>query len=342
MYDGSKSQSYIMPHCMTMEDKSDETMFGGKGGGRGGGGGGRGGGRGQGQRNGFQKNGRGNGNGNRKQGKGVGSQCDEISRCMQKTTEASGKQGPNDDLVPSPHINAIMESNLHVARKNVEWLRLALSGINLKTLEKARNSATPCVPGAGARAVDEVIRIHKELVLRIKDIDVQVRDMFTKMHVDMTSFRDGKNNVVDLTDSTAVAKLLLQGNLYYGGKSLRTMLFLENDDFKSIIYEQHAAKATNQGMPTRLTYGSADHNFAVSYETTKGSFELIFGLGADGRPIQPHVEKNGVTDHDYVILPSWAAEDLAAIDTRLGEANSSKISVLSTRSRASSLRSRRG
>lgn len=316
-----------------MEYESENVLTGGKGGrgqsqGRG---------RGRGRGRGFQNGqGQGRGKGGKKNGKGAGSVCEEASRCMQKFTIMTGKQGNvNAIQVPNGHANDIMEANMRITQENKDWLRLAISGLNIKILERARNTAGYCVPTAATRAVEEILHIHKSLQLRIKDIEVEIRDMSMQMHVDMTSFRDGKNNVVDLVDTDKVTKLLLEDNLRFGGTSLRTFLYLENEYFIKTIEETHGVKVKEPRNPIQLSYSKAENTFAVTYDTSNDMFELMFSIGVDGRPISPKVEKRIGNNFEYVLLPDWAAEQLAIIGSRIGQRSTrthmSRVPSLSTR-----------
>lgn len=257
--------------------------------------------------------GKGNDKGNRKNG------CEEVSRCMKKVTIGGpGKKGEDQTEAPPAYAALVMEENLRVAHANIQWLTVAASCINVKLLEKTRDSATPCVPDAAAREVNDLLLIHKSIMGRVNDIVVQVREMAVTLHVDATTFRDQKNKPLDpLVDDRQMTQLLIEDHLYYGGTPIRALLLINNEVFRDLIYQLHAATA--EGSLSSLGYRPEDAVFAVTYDTDMGVYEVVFSVGVDGRAVQPQVGRPGASSsREVVLLSRGDIEQLEMNNTRTG------------------------
>lgn len=319
-----------------MPPKTDKTQVGGKnkkGNGKG---------KGKGKNNGGFGNGNGKGKG-KGNGKGGKNGCEDVSPCMMKLSiNGAGKKGNASNgsaaaLVPPAHAAAVMEENLRVAHKNIEWLRTAASGIDIKILEKSRNSATMCVPSNAVRTINEVLLIHKGLMTRMNDIVKEVRELSVNLHVDMVTFRDGANRQLDpLTDSARITDLLIDGHLYFGGAPLRALLSIENEAFRDRIFLEGAvADATL----SRFAYRPNENMFVVTYNTDMGAYQVVFSVGVDGRAVEPQVDRSGAGAGSYeiILLSEGRAEDLARRDALAGRrASTSTRASLSRRRPVSS------
>lgn len=261
--------------------------------------------------------GRGRGRGSGRSGsKGIGSKgaCfDDASPCTIKPTLSGHGKKTNAtteaQVVPLAYAAAAMEENLRIAHGNIDWMRKVLLGIDIKLLEKVRNSADMCVPRAAVDDVNNVIAIHKGIQARINNIATQVKQMSNALHVDAVSFRDGHNKKIETSDGERLTSLLMEGHLYFGGTPLQALLYIENENFRDRIYREH--KAIPQASFSRLTYGVDDHHFAASYETDAGYFDVVFEVGLDGRAVLPRVERGGTVARDIELLGMYNAEEFA-------------------------------
>lgn len=307
-----------------MMDNSN-TQVGGKNRRNGGGGRGRGGGRG-----GVRGNG-----GGRSDGKRGGQQrngCEDVSPCINMKALLSGGPGGKGatvaDSVPPAHATAVMEENLRVAHTTQAWLKAAASSIDVKMLERSQKTATPCTPRNAVRVVNEVLLAQKSLMASMNDIVVQIREMAAMLHVDATSFRDGLNKPIDPATDARLSRLLIDGNLYFGGTSLKAVLSIQNQEFRDLIFQKHGARADPLFM--RLDYGSENHTFSILYNTDLGVFEIVFYIGVDGRAVQPQVDRPGAVVHEISLLSEQEAEELARQDAAVMAVRSSEKRMSST------------
>lgn len=241
-----------------------------------------------------------------------------------------GKQGAGDTFPPA-YATAVIEENLRVAHTNQEWLKSAASGIDVKILERSRNNATTCVPRNAIRAVNEVLLAHKSLIASMNDGVAQIKEMAAVLHVDATSFRDGLNKPVDPATDPRLSRLLIDGHLYFGGTSIKSVLSIQNQDFRDLISQKHGAIADASFM--RLDYGATNHTFSILYNTDMGVFEIIFYIGVDGRAMQPMVDRPGAGIHEVTLLSESEAAELVRQDTAIAMRSSQKRPN-STRSKA--------
>lgn len=264
--------------------------------------------------------GSGKGKGNNDKGNKKGySGCDDISRCMKKLTMGGpGKKGGEEQTNAPPALaGTIMEENMRVAHTNIEWLTIVASCINVKLLEKTRDSGTPCVPDAAVREVNELIAIHKSLLGRVSDIVSQVRELAVILHVDNTTFRDATNKPLDpMLDERRMTQLLIEGHLYYGGTPLRALLHINNELFRDLVFQQHGATA--EASLSSLGYRPDDIVFAVAYDTDMGTYEVVFSVGLDGRAVQPRVDRPGAGGREVVLLSRADVDQLEANHARTG------------------------
>lgn len=290
------------------------------------------GGRGKGNGGGRGKGGRGQGNGKgRGQGKGgrggKNGSCYDSSPCMKAITSvAGGKKGEGAPQLPPAHVAAIMEENLRVARKNIDWLQRAASAIDITLLQKTHMAADMCVPRGSIAIVDAVMTAHKDLMSRANDIMAHVKELSLTLNVPSDSFRDALNKEVPLSDFYLLEQLLVDGNLTYGGIDMRGVLRHNNPTFIRRILEADK-DADPSPLPIGLRYSATDKTFEVSYDTASGNAaDLVFTLGIDGQAISPHIDRLGRAGHHEVLLLSRAkAEELALLFDMNSKATSSSM-----------------
>lgn len=314
---------------MMESTKVRSPLVGGKGKGNGGRGRGGGGGRGRGGYGSPNSKGQGKGRG----GKGVKyNACHDVSTCMMDvTSRVSGKKGGDGGMpLPPAHVANIMKNNLQVARDNIDWLQNALSGINLKVLEKSRNKASLCVPRSSTAVVDAVIAAHKELNRQILNINAQVQEMVMLLNVDAHSFNDRQGNKVGTDDFFLLETLFVDGELVYGGINLKLMLSQENPMFIALILDKDPLAMPSKA-PVGLRYNRENKTFLVSYDVVSGPGEFVFTIGLDGRAVSIAVDRTNGLDHHVVILTRDKAQQLAD-----NQANKLRNSAVTSSKRTSS------
>lgn len=235
--------------------------------------------------------------------------------------KGKGASGTNATQYPLEHVQRIRESNNRTAHALHEWLQLAASGINVAVLERARKTATVCIPVKARRAVDDALNIRMDMIKRMADLTVQLNNMGAEMHLEANSFTDGTGKRIDPSLDYAVTKaLLMDGNLRFGGTTVRSVVFLNKEAFRQLIFEKHEAIA--EDWPVNLTYGNTDASFSMRFNTDSGAFDVRFHLGVDGRPEQPRVFYAGGGDgdgppHELRLLESDDMEKLAGMQARM-------------------------
>lgn len=263
---------------------------------------------------------------------GIWNSCEDQSQCYKALPGRKGNREDQETETPLAYTGVVMQHNFKVAKRNIAWLNLAVTGIDVDVLERCRDNATQCVPRGVERKVNEILLIEKSLRASIKDIVMDIKGMSMSLNVDPLSFTDEYNKIV--TDPDVMTKLLLDGHLSYGGTILHGVLINENRNFRHRIRRENKAKVAPAF--NRLTYGSVDQLFAATYDTDKGSYDIIFGLGLDGLPVEPHtVDRDvGVRDID-LLTPVDATEffrraSVGSRDDSQSRSRSSRRSVSST------------
>lgn len=238
--------------------------------------------------------------------------CAEVSRCTVFPMAGQGKHNRGNasggpDGVPLAYATAVMEENLRVARSNVDWLRTAASGINVKTLEKGRNNTGYCVPPGFLQDLNTVLEIEKSFHARINQIQTQVKEMSNALNIDAFTFRDSKNKLVE--DHTLMTSLLIEGYLLFGGINLRDLLLLENDSFWKRVKKENSIEP--DPLISGLSYASNDHIFYASFSTyDSGEFEIAFNIGIDGRAVQPRLDRDTTGSRDIYLLSKSDADEM--------------------------------
>ncbi|MEW5315104.1 MAG: hypothetical protein WDW38_006556 [Sanguina aurantia] len=206
-----------------------------------------------------------------------------------------------------------MKNNLQVARDNIDWLQNALSGINLKVLEKSRNKASLCVPRSSTAVVDSGDRKPGEL---------------NRARSSTSTHRQG--NKVGTDDFFLLETLFVDGELVYGGINLKLMLSQENPMFIALILDKDPLAMPSKA-PVGLRYNRENKTFLVSYDVVSGPGEFVFTIGLDGRAVSIAVDRTNGLDHHVVILTRDKAQQLAD-----NQANKLRNSAVTSSKRTSS------
>lgn len=275
-------------------------LVGGKGG-RARSGGGRGKGKGYGQGQGAGKKGQGRGSKN--------GACREVSRCMLPFSTVTSKKGDIAAPVPPARMAAIYDENMRVANLNVEWLNLAISGIDLRTIMKAHSTATPCVPSAAVAAVETIIAMHKDLNIRVNDIAAELKEMSDTLHVDVRAFRDRSGKAITLDDVDTLRALMAEGNLMFSGVNLMQILKNQNATFKAAIIDK---KMEPEQWFSGLKYCEEENSFAVVYRVAGGDIDVVFTTGYAGQALSPDPKPHGSLQHNIVLLDNYEAPSMNA------------------------------
>lgn len=250
--------------------------------------------------------GRGNGRNGKDGNKNNGRRdCDDVSRCFKTLPGRKGTNNPSD-VFPLAFTTDVIENNMRVSQTNINWINLALTGINVKVLEKCRDDASKCVPPGAERGINEVLLIEKGLRASVNDIVAQVKEMNVSLNIDPHAFRD---DTKALDDPATMVQSLLRGQLQYGGTILRGVLLNENENFRDIIFSFTGQVA--EAFLSTLTYSASDHLFSASYKTVGGqTFRVLFGIGIDSTALSPRLDKDDLS-RELTLLNETDAAELA-------------------------------